>query len=229
MINVTTGEQDEQQVHVALAYGSTFHVSACCSQLDPGSAMITWQEADNRSMVPCSECTSWDSGMQQQHEQQTMMLAAGKGKCFHTNELCPALRWGHRLCSKLEARTRMKYKCSHCAQQEVEPTWEVQAMESPVKYTKHGAGEDTRDLRSWCLKRGISAHGQKADLIRRLQRHGEQDECVQCMQAMPDVCTGCRQCKSCLAYAGQAWCSSCSGCTACCACTPPAYVACVQA
>ena len=47
MMNVTA-EQDAQQVHVALAYGSTFHVSSCCPQLDPGSAMITWQEADAR-------------------------------------------------------------------------------------------------------------------------------------------------------------------------------------
>ena len=91
------------------------------------------------------------------------MLAAGKGKCFHTNELCPALQWGHRLCSKLEARTRMKYKCSHC-----EPTWRVQAVESLVKYMykKHEAGEDIDNLRSWCMKRGLPAHGQKADLIR---------------------------------------------------------------
>jgi hypothetical protein len=78
MLNVTTGEQDEQQVHIALAYGSTFHVSACCSQLDPGSAMIPWQETDSRGMVPCNECAGWDSGMQQQHEQLTVMLNGGR-------------------------------------------------------------------------------------------------------------------------------------------------------
>jgi hypothetical protein len=190
--------------------------------------MITWQEADARGMIPCSECAGWENVTQQQHEQQTVMLAAGKGKCFHTNELCPALQWGHRLCSKLEARTRMKYKCSHCEQQEMEPTWRVQAVESPVKYKKHEAGEDIGDLRSWCMKRGLPAHGQKADLIRRLQRHEEQDECAQCMQTLSDVCSGCRQCRSCLAYDGQAWCGSCSRCRACCACTPPAYVALAQ-
>ena len=122
----------------------------------------------------------------------------------------------------------MKYKCSHCEQQEVEPTWRVQAVESPVKYKKHEAGEDIGDLRSWCMKRGLPAHGQKADLIRRLQRHEEQDECAQCMQTLSDVCSGCRQCRSCLAYDGQAWCGSCSRCRACCACTPPAYVALAQ-
>ena len=42
MMNVIAGEQGAQQVHVALAYGSMFHVSACCPQLDPGSAVVTW-------------------------------------------------------------------------------------------------------------------------------------------------------------------------------------------
>ena len=121
VVNVTA-EQDVQQVHATLEYGSTFHVSSCCPQLDPGSAVVAWQEADARGMVPCSECAGRDNETQQQREQQTVMLAAGKGKCFHTNELCPTLQWGHRLCSKLEARTRMKYKCSHCAHQDVEPT-----------------------------------------------------------------------------------------------------------
>ena len=85
MMNAIAGEQGAQQVHFALAYGSMFHVSACCPQLDPESAMVTWQEAENRGMLPCSECSGWDSGMQQQHEQQTVMLATGKGKCFHAN------------------------------------------------------------------------------------------------------------------------------------------------
>ena len=51
MTNATAGEQDAQQVHVALAYGSMYHVPACCPhgcpQLDPGSAMVTWQEANS--------------------------------------------------------------------------------------------------------------------------------------------------------------------------------------
>lgn len=102
-------------------------------------------------------------------------------------------------------------------------------MESPVKYKKHEAGQDIRDLRSWCLKRELPAHGQKTDLIRWVQKHEEQDECVQCLQALPDVCNGCRQCRSCLSYDGQEWCNSCSGCTACCTCAPPAYVTRVQA
>ena len=109
-------------VHVALAYGEKYHLSACCPELDPGSTQISWIHAESRSMEPCEECTSWSDSVQQHHEQQQVMLPSGNGKCFHSNELCPALQWGHKLCTKLEAKSRMKYKCPHCAQQEVTPT-----------------------------------------------------------------------------------------------------------
>ena len=216
---------EDQMVHVALAYGEKYHMSSCCPELDPGSAQIPWSQADSRSMEPCEECSSWDSSMQQQHEQQLVLLPSGSGKCFHNNEMCPALQWGHKLCTKLEAKSRMKYKCPHCAQQEITPTWRVDAVEPPVKETKHSTSEEIRDLRAWCMERGLPAYGQKADLIKRLQRYDDQRmfECVQCAQQMTDVCMGCKSCMTCMMYAGQSWCRGCSKCTMCCMCRPPAY------
>ena len=73
-------------------------------------------------MEPCAECTAWSDSGRQHHGQQQVLLPAGSGKCPHTNELCPALQWGHKLSTKLGARSRMKYKCSHCAQQGEAPT-----------------------------------------------------------------------------------------------------------
>ena len=107
--------EEQRVVHVPLAYGITYHVSECCSELDPGSTTISVEEANERGMLPCPECTMWTEHERLQHEQQVVMLPAGSGKCFHRNERCPALQWGHRLCSKREARLRMKYQCSLCA------------------------------------------------------------------------------------------------------------------
>ena len=127
--------------------------------------------------------------MQQQHEQQQVLLPSGNGKCFHSNEICPAMQWSHKLCTKLEAKSRMKYRYPHCAQQEVTPTWSVDAAESPVKETKHCTSEDIRDLRAWCMERGLPAYGQKANLVKRLQRYDDRRmfECVQCAQQMATV------------------------------------------
>ena len=65
-----------------------------------------------------------------------------------------------------------------------------------MRETKHRSAEDIKDLRDWCMKRGLPAYGQKADLIKRLQRHDGQRlfECVQCAQQVADVCTGCKHC-----------------------------------
>ena len=217
--------EEQQVVHVPLAYGITYHVSECCSELDPGSATISVEEADERGMLPCPECTMWTEHERLQHEQQLVMLPAGSGKCFHSNERCPALQWGHRLCSKREARLRMKYQCSHCAQQERAPTWEIPEIESPLKETKHTKDEDIRSLRVWCMRRGLPAYGQQVDLIRRLQRHDDQQrfECVQCGHKLADVCAGCRCCMNCMMWDGQSMCRACQKCVSCCDCAPPAY------
>ena len=217
--------EEHQVVHVPLAYGTTYHVSECCVELDPGSAAISVDEAEDRNMLPCPDCTMWTEHERLLQEQQLVMLPAGSGKCFHSNELCPALQWGHRLCTKREARVRMKYKCSHCAQQEKEPTWRIPEIESPVKETKHAKGEDIRSLRSWCMRRGLPAYGQQSDLIRRLQRHDDEQifECVRCTHKLADVCTGCGCCVNCVMWDGQSMCRGCSKCLACCACRPPTY------
>ena len=176
-------------------------------------------------MLPCPECTIWTENERLQHEQQLVMLPAGSGKCFHSNERCPALQWGHRLCSKREARLRMKYQCSHCAQQEKTPTWEIPEIESPLKETRHTKDEDIRSLRVWCMRRGLPAYGQQVDLVRRLQRHDDQQsfECVQCGHKLADVCTGCRCCLNCMMWNDQSMCRGCRQCMSCCDCAPPAY------
>jgi hypothetical protein len=78
-------EDQQDSVHVPLAYGRVFHISQCCPELDPGSAKIKWSEAEERAMSPCEVCTTWSDSEQQQQEQQVVMLPAGTGKCFHTN------------------------------------------------------------------------------------------------------------------------------------------------
>ena len=150
------------------------------------------------------------------------MLPTGYGKCFHSNERCPTLQWGHRLCSKREARLRMKYQCSHCAQQEKTPTWEIPEIESPVKETRHTKDEDIRSLRGWCTRRGLPAYDQQVDLIRSLRRHDDQQS-FECGHKLADVCTGCKFCMNCMMWDGQSMCRACQKCMCCCDCAPPAY------